>query len=449
MSIDGPTKWSEALARRALRPSRWVTRTRSLTDAARLRRAVELSPQFPEYVHWMAFTAAHPDSADALLLSEFVDQFARLATNLGQADGATGDVVSALDAAIALQVRSGGAVTALYRAKASYFRSEYTESVERRDAIQAAIDSAAFGSEDWALATLDLCGYQVDVSRYNDALRTVRTLRLNLAPDLLDGKYECAAHAFEGVVLFTSFRDLHVAEERLRHACTYESRAADGDIGQWVAMAYHYLARIAEVRRRYRASLELYVKAQELTERSPELIVSDAFGELRIAEPLIGAGLFQQARDHLDTAYALVVTCSNRSSARLQLDLGYATLAAATGEPGNATRIVEDACHRAREVGFWRGELLCQGYLLALAIRQRRLLRLPGLALRILKGALVGELRRNGLFGLLLRVPVVLPVAVRRMSQTRRAQGVSETVTGCLCRRHAAAGGVDRHAAAA
>jgi tetratricopeptide (TPR) repeat protein len=389
----------------------------------------------------MAWTAEQPTNVDPDLLSAFVEQLARLATNLGRADEAAEDVLRALDVAIELQAKAGRPLTALYRAKASYLRSEATESKETIAALRAAISSAAPGDDAWAGAVIDLCSYHVEVSEYRQALRTIRDLRRHMPVERLQRKFECAALAYEGVVLLTSFRNLRRAETRLGAACEFEERGrADQDIGLWVSTAFHYLGRLAEVRRQYQTSLQLYVTGHEIAQQSRELIMSDAFVHLRMAETLVAAGLLSLARDHLDEAARLVRVCSNRSGARLQVDLGYATHAAALDDVAHAEGIVEDAMRRARAQGFWRGELLCQGYLLALLIRRRRFGRLPGLGIRILGGLRLGELRRNGILRLVTRIPVILPVALRRMSSGRATKGGNpERVSHCPCSMHASA----------
>jgi hypothetical protein len=124
---------------------------------------------------------------------------------------------------------------------------------------------------------------------------------------------------------------------------------------------------------------------------------------------------------------------TNSASARLQVELGYAMLEAATGDPRRAVRAIEQIRRRARAVGFWRGALLCQGYLLALAIRLRAYWRLPVLAARLVGDAVRGELRRNSLPRLILRAPVMLPIALRRMSSRTDSR---ERITACPCDLH-------------
>ena len=210
-------------------------------------------------------------------------------------------------------------------------------------------------------------------------------------------------------------------------------------------MAYHYLARIAEVNRRYRTSLALYLRGQRVATTSRESLHADTFEHLRVAELLAAAGRFREARDHLDHAYALVRTFSDRSAARLQVDLGYAALEAAAGDPQQALHTIEQIRHQARSVGFWRGELLCHGYLLALAIRQRAFWRLPGLAVRLLGSAFFGELRRNNLAKLVVRLPVMLRIALRRMSRPRASRiPEHDRITNCFCDLHVHEPGPDQ-----
>jgi hypothetical protein len=432
--LAGPAEeirsWRARIARRAASRDRWSARTVQLIDLARARHVAELADSLGEYTHWMGFTAEHPDAVDPALLSVFVAQYARLATNLGRGGDDNGTVLRALGEAIALQERLGAPVTDLYLAKVAYLRAEHAESAGRIAALRAAAASAEPGTEPWVAAMIARCWYDLDVSRYRHAIRVARRLREGLP----GSQSICAGLAWEGVALFTSFQDLALAERRLREACRYEDRvAADPEIGQWVAMAYHYLARLAELRRDHRTSLHLYLRGQRVAAHSRESLHADTFENLRIAELLIAAGVYPAAEDHLARAYTLVRTFSDRSSARLQVELGYAMLEAATGDPRRAVRAIEQIRRRARAVGFWRGALLCQGYLLALAIRLHAYWRLPVLAARLVGDAVRGELRRNSLPRLVLRIPVMLPIALRRMSSRTDSR---ERITACPCDLH-------------
>ena len=433
--VDDPVRrWQARIARRALSPERWVARTTQLIELTRHSHIAELAGQMGDYAFWIGFTARHPDAVIPSLLSQLVEQFARLTANLGRGQEHDGNVLRALDEAIALQLRLGAATTDLFLAKAAYLRAEHAESPTRLAALRAAVAHAKPGSSAWGDAMIAICWYRLDVSHYRSAIRAARAIRE------LGDRYACASLAWEGVARFTSLHNLDRAEGLLRQACRHEDRIdADPEIGQWVAMAYHYLARIAELRGHHRTSMELYLCGQRIAASNRESLHADTFEQLRIAELLMAAGLFTPARDHLDRAYALVRTFSDRSSARLQVDLGYATLQAATGDPRQAVRAIHHARRRARSVGFWRGELLCHGYLLALTIRLRAFRHLPGLAIGILASALGGELRRNSLPKLIARIPVLLRIAIRRMSGRRRTSRTpeAERLTACACDLHA------------
>jgi hypothetical protein len=75
--------------------------------------------------------------------------------------------------------------------------------------------------------------------------------------------------------------------------------------------------------------------------------------------------------------------------------------------------------------------------MLVLAIKTRRIDRvLVGVA-RIVVRAMSGELRRNKIRRLLLRLPTVLPIAVRRMSyRPGRDVGPGPRLTQCPCPLH-------------
>jgi tetratricopeptide (TPR) repeat protein len=282
-----------------------------------------------------------------------------------------------------------------------------------------------------------LAAYQIEISRYDDAVRTARAIEREIPADLYDRKYRCAALLPVGVALFSSFQDIARAQVVLQQAGEYADRAADDpQVTRWLATAYHFLARIAEVERRYRDAVDLYLVGQKYQNRCPEEVGADAFIHLRIAEPLIASAALDDAREHLEEARRLVRTGSNISSARLQVELGFATLAAAGGQFTDAEAVATEALRSAREVVFWRGELLCLGYLLVLAVRRRRPDKMLLVAVRILRTAVFGELRRNKLTRLLLRIPVVLPIAIRRMARRPRPGSTAQIVPTCPCALH-------------
>jgi tetratricopeptide (TPR) repeat protein len=428
-------QWRARLSGARYDSARWAANTQDLVANARSKVAQEIRDDYPRYPYWVEEISAHPELLEPDLLSSFFTEFGRLAANLGRPAGSI-DVEQALDRAIAVQRRLGGSVCQLYLAKAAYLGSQTTESEARLTAIRCAIREASRPSEAWADAMIALAQYQGLVSRYDEAVRTVRVLSDELPGDLFQGRYRCAALVQEGMALFASFQDMSRAQRVFRAAAGYAGAAGnDLQIARWVATAYHFLARIADVGRRYPEAVALYLRGQEFQARCPEEVEANLFFHLRLAESLMAAGVMGDARDHLEEAFRLARTGSNTSYARLQVELGFATFAASTGDLVKAQGIAEAALASARAVAFWRGELLGLGYLLVLAIRRRRPDKILGAAARIARTALFGELRRNKLTKLVLRIPVVLPIAVRRMSGRARlgGGGAAEPVYACPC----------------
>lgn len=428
------TEWQARIAVERLNTRRWAVHTQLLIDQARSTPARQMREDYPSFLFWMEQIAGRPAQLSPELLSAFFTELGRLAGNLGKPSGDT-DVERALDRAIEVQRRLGGDVVDLYLAKAGYLASQTTESPQRSQAIDNAVRESQPASTSRANAMVTLAAYQIEISRYDDAVRTARAIGRELPADLFHDKFRCAALLQEGVALFTSFQDIARAQVVLEQACEYADRA-DSQVTRWLATAYHFLARIAEVQQRYRDAVDLYIVGQEYQNRCLEEVGADAFIHLRIAEPLIASGLLDDARQHLEEARRLVRTGSNISSARLQVELGFATLAAADGQLGDAEATALEALRSAREVAFWRGELLCLGYLLVLAVKRRRPDKMLLVAVNILRTAVFGELRRNKLTRLLLRIPVVLPIAIRRMSRRPRPGSVAQTVLACPCVLH-------------
>lgn len=436
LTLDG-AQWQTRFSRTRYDPRRWTAYTDYLVRRARSSTAEEIRDDYGSYVYWVGEISERPELVDAALLADFFAEFGRLAGNLGKPAGET-DVEVALDKAIAIQRQVFGDVTGLHLAKAAFLGSQTTESPGRLEAIRQAVRDSPPGSDAWANAMVTLAVYHMEVSRYDDAVRTARELERGLPPDRYHEKFRCAALVREGMALFASFQDIERARRVLQEACTYADRAADDlQIARWVSTGFHYLGRIADVERRHRTALDLYLLGQKYQHMCPEEVEANAFTHLRIAEPLTAAGVRDHALDHLREASRLVKTASNIGSARLQVELGFATFAAAGGDLPSARAIADAALRSARAVGFWRGELLGLGYLLVLGVASRRVDKILVAVVRILRTALFGELRRNRLSRLLLRIPVVLPIAVRRMSRRgARAVAATERLSACPCPLH-------------
>lgn len=424
------TQWQAKIDARTGSRDWWVNDVQGLIHDARHRKAADIREDYATYVFTVNEVAARPGILDTATLTAFFTEFGRLAANLGEPANDR-QVADGLDRAIAVQQAGGGDIAGLCLAKAALLGSRETESTERLTAITTAVGASWPGSDGWASAIVALAAYQIEVSRYDDAIMTVNRLRTAMPVDRYRQKFHCASLVYEGMARFTSFRDIDRARKVLTEATRYRERADDLVIARWVATAYHFLARIAEVDRRFQHAVDLYLLGKEFQDRCPEETGADAFIHLRIAEPLIAAGARDLAKDHLDEARRLALTGSNISSAWLQVQLGYATLIAAEGDARQAERIAVEALGQARRATFWRGELLCLGYLLVLAVRRRRPDTTLIIGMRILATAFSGELRRNGLLRLLTRVPVVLPIAIRRMARRRAATKNPATVCGC------------------
>jgi tetratricopeptide (TPR) repeat protein len=435
--MSEPSSWAERL-QAGHGAQYWATNTRLMLRDAQACRGRDLQAKLRDLTYWCEESVTTPEAIDADIFAEFVQHFSRVAGNYGAVDGA--DVERALDKVINLQQHRGEPTTQLWLAMARYRSKISLEDQERERALDEAMTSAVGGTELWAEAILEYTWYLIDISKYDRALRVAARLQRELSDDLFTQKYRCGFHAMSGVALFTSFQDLRRARRHLLEACAYEDAGqADPQILRWVATAHHYLGRIAEVDKRYREALASYVRGQSIQERCPEDLRALAFLHIRLSEPLISMGAFDQARDHLDWALAHFADSAEHSSGRLQAHLGFATLSAALGDLDDAMRIVEITREQVRQIGFWRGELLCLGYRLSLLVRARRYRHIPGTIVDITRTLRGGELGRNNAVRLLMRIPVVLGVAIRRMAHRSKREASTAEVDHCPCPLHAEA----------
>lgn len=437
MTQEGRSSWAQRLqARRGT--AYWAAHTRDKLRYAQTYRGRRLQEKLPSLVYWCEECVAAPEVIDADLFAEFVEHFSRVAGNYGTVEGA--DMGRALDQVIGLQQRRGQPTTKLWLAKARYRAMISLEDRQREQALDAALSSAAAGTDLWAEAILAYTWYLIDVSRYLRALRFLARLERELPTELFEGKYRCGFHTMSGVALFTSFRNLRQARLHMLEACRYEEAGrTDAQILRWIATARHYLGRIAEVDKRYQEALAHYVVGQDIQERCPEELQALAFLHVRLSEPLIALGSFDQAEDHLNRALRLFADSAEHSTGFLQAQLGFATLDAARGDVGRAMQTVETTRAKAREIGFWRGELLCLGYRITLLLRTRQYGRIPATAIDIIKTMRGGELGRNNAARLLMRVPTVLGVAIRRMAHRAEREPAPGENNRCPCPLHSGA----------
>jgi hypothetical protein len=81
--------------------------------------------------------------------------------------------------------------------------------------------------------------------------------------------------------------------------------------------------------------------------------------------------------------------------------------------------------------------LLCLGYRMSLLIRARRYGRIPATVVDVIRTMHGGELGRNNAARLLMRVPVMLGVAVRRMAhRAEREPAAGANGDRCPCPLH-------------
>ena len=436
LSIGDLTGWRQKLAVARQDTGYWTANTRNLIEQMRSARASQLRGQMKNYAYWIGYSADNLQWVDFGLFSQFIESFARLAANLGEPGDA--GVAAALDQAIELIATQGGSVTRLYLSKADYYRTLSNEDSQRREAILAAIAHATTGSAEWADAMLSYGGYLVDISHYKQAITVTAELRTELAPDLLERKYECGAKIIDVYARFASFRSLAGTERAVRHVLDYESRIGeDVDLARWVSMAYYYMARLAEIKGCHVTALKFYLKAIEIRESFLEDARVMGFFHARIAGLLGEAGISSMARDHLNIASDLFRISANQGSGLFQVYLGFAALDAADGNYEAASVAAQQALAIARSLGMWRGELQSLGYLLILHLRKGQLrcaFSISGAVIRTMKG---GELKRNGIIRLMGIAPILLAMIIKRISRHRSAFARSaEKVVACPCGMH-------------
>jgi hypothetical protein len=129
---------------------------------------------------------------------------------------------------------------------------------------------------------------------------------------------------------------------------------------------------------------------------------------------------------------------SNTSSGNLQCDLAQAALHANAGRHEDARAATAATWKESIRVNYWRGEFLSLCYLLLLDLRGLRIklviIDIVQLAATIRRG----ELRRNNLLRLLRSMPILLSVALHRLSLLAVRPRAEEALHPCRCPLHPA-----------
>jgi tetratricopeptide (TPR) repeat protein len=416
----------------------WSRNTQVLIAAAATGGVRTWHEKMGDFVRWVDVCREQPQLCDPDALARFIEEFARLASSVGEAATVAGQSVElALTQAIAIAEQRQQRTVSLYRAKAIYHRSRSVESEERLRALDEALRRAEVGSAEWVGVLIDLSEYYVEVSRYRDALSVLEPIEQLQARGPLPPRLQLGLDVAKGVALFTSFQNLRRASLHLRRACEVPvDPARDPEAGAWLARALHYQGRIEEANRNFATALRRYLTGLQTQTKLAEDANAIGFVHLRIAELFASCGLKNSAQRHLDRAKQLFSYGSNTSSGRLQSDLGQAALYAASDRADDARRVALDTWRESVRVGYWRGEFLSLCYLLLLDLRRLRLSSAATDVVSLVKTARRGELRRNSLPLLVRNLPVMLSMAFHRLSLLTAKPRPNERLTPCSCPLH-------------
>ena len=391
-----------------------------------------------DFVRWVDVCRDHPHLCDPDELALFISEFVRIASAVGEASSAGLSVEPALQRAIEFAESRGQPVIQLYRARAVYFRTRSVESEGREAALDEALRRAEPGSDEWVGVLIDLSEYYVDTSRYHEALRVLRLVERQHGHRQLPPRLQLGLDAARGVALFTSFQSLRRASVHLRRACEADiDPTADLEAGAWLARALHYRGRIEEANRNYATALRLYLSGLQVQMQLPEDINAISFVHLRIAELFAACDdLRNSAQRHLEEARKLFAYASNTSSGTLQCDLAKAALYTNAGRRKDARAVMTAAWKESIRVNYWRGEFLSLCYLLLLDLRGLRTRSVAVDVARLVATIRRGELRRNNLLRLVRNMPVLLSIALHRLSLLTARPRAEEALRPCPCPLH-------------
>lgn len=415
----------------------WRRSTDALLDTAARDGAQTWHSRIGDFVHWVDVCQDNPHLCDPDALALFIGEFARIASAVGEAGSAGVSVEPALQRAIEFAESRGQGVVQLYRAKAIYFRTRSVESEGREEALDEALRRAEPGSDAWAEVLFDLSEYYVEASRYREALRVLRLVERQHGYGRLPPRLQFGLDVARGVALFTTFQSLRRANFHLRRACEVDiDPTADPEAGAWLARALHYRGRIEEANRNYATALRLYLSGLRVQTQLPEDTNAIGFVHLRIAELFAVCELRNSAQRHLAEARKLFTYASNVSSGKLQCDLAQASLDASVGRREEARATAVATWKESIGVNYWRGEFLSLCYLLLLDLRGLQIRSILVDISRLVATIRRGELRRNNLLRLAGSMPVLLSMALHRLSLLTARPRTEEALRPCSCPLH-------------
>jgi tetratricopeptide (TPR) repeat protein len=415
----------------------WRRSTDALLDTAAHGGAQTWHRRIGDFVRWIDVCRDHPHLCDPDELALFIGEFARVASAVGEASSAGLSVEPALQRAIEFAESRGQPVVQLYRARAIYFRTRSVESEGREEALDEALRRAEPDSDAWVGVLFDLSEYYVEDSRYREALRVLRLVERQHGQGRLPPRLRLGLDVARGVALFTSFQSPRRANVYLRRACEAGTDpAADPEAGAWLARALHYRGRIEEANRNYATALRLYLSGLRVQTQLPEDTNAIGFVHLRIAELFAACELRNSAQRHLEEARKLFAYASNTSSGSLQCDLAQAALHANADRRQDARAVTVATWKESIRVKYRRGEFLSLCYLLLLDLRGLRMRSVAADVVRLAATIRRGELRRNNLLRLVRRMPVLLPMALHRLSLLTAQPRAEEALRPCPCPLH-------------
>jgi hypothetical protein len=186
----------------------WLRITDELIEQSRRGTSADLLPLVPTYIEWVDTCARRVSLCEPHRLTTFVQEFARVASNVGEPDGATESVLRAIDNAIRLTDDDTAVLAQLWRAKAIYFRTRSTESPPRLEALNTALKLTEVGSPEWTSTLIDLSEYFVEASRYSEAIRAAEQIEHKGREIARSSKFRIGVATAKGVALFTSFQNM-------------------------------------------------------------------------------------------------------------------------------------------------------------------------------------------------------------------------------------------------
>lgn len=335
-----------------------------------------------------------PERFDLQLLTNYITEIIRFVENVGLGFEFGKAFV---DRIIPVYEQAGYPLTNLYLLRARLLPVDY----EHTDREKAFIDAKVYAMEKndpkgLVRVFLELTGHYTATGQFKKSILVCQECERIILSNSHLRRYYPALLAHFGIYYFTIFNAkksrhyLLQAKEELEKDVIEQHKPGDPYSNKSVlGTVLHYLGRDAKKRGDLRSAMAYYIEGHRYKlsseERGVDDLGADAFYHLRMAELLISASLFEQARDHLQKSQEIINNIVVVGTANERLRAAWADLYSREGNYERARTSLKAVAEDARQRKVYHLELSYLWKLFLLEIGHVQFHRAAFIVVRILK----------------------------------------------------------------